>query len=705
MWAEVRREYLPPDRPRQLAFFLDCLRLPPAHPVRKTDQARLRARPPTWFQRSGTAQVHDDLDLCPEQIASQLGLFATPPRHFDRSHAFRLQGREISDLRLLVTALEEIARERGVLSDSWLRETRPMAVLALAAREPGERAVRAETLPDLPEMHPTIGQALARAGLLAPKRPRVVPASRFEKGSCAHCLAWGNDQRKICTLCWSWSRNHGVGQCRRCCRTLPLDQELCRFCRLVLAETSTDLSGAALVGGDQLWLGGPFALQLSTANAEPSTRSQGRHAAKRRQARRVARLAQPLSMHLVDPAQGVLFDAAIRDWRRLTEADLPRLTDSAAALAADFNRYVTDRGWKIEDVRGSIRVLRILVAHLGADAPIREVDVRALAASSSNHQGARVIDYLRRQGLLVSDQAVDADLARARSIAASLTPKFADMTSAWIDVLTGQGSRPSRTVSNARIYGYIQAVVPILRQWSAAGVGDLREITKDDIEAALQPLEGSAARSVHVGLRSLFRALKRERLIFRDPARKVILKISRRLPASLPTDQLRGLLDHIPDTRSRLIVALIAIHALRPGELRTLLLDDLDRSLGRLSVRRQGRPDHVVFLEEITLNLATAWVCERSRQWSRTTNPHLFVTRQTAASDHNPPLSDCAIRRPFSRLGLKPGQLREDRLLDEAKETADPVHLMRVFGVSSATAIRYVAAAHPADIRPDPIAP
>ncbi|MET9444433.1 hypothetical protein [Streptomyces sp. NPDC006610] len=56
----------------------------------------------------------------------------------------------------------------------------------------------------------------------------------------------------------------------------------------------------------------------------------------------------------------------------------------------------------------------------------------------------------------------------------------------------------------------------------------------------------------------------------------------------------------------------------------------------------------------------------------------------------------------FLSLGIQPGQLRIDRLLDEAHETADPVHLMRVFGTSDTTAMKYVEAAHPHRFAKDP---
>ncbi|UQX11218.1 hypothetical protein [Candidatus Mycobacterium methanotrophicum] len=49
----------------------------------------------------------------------------------------------------------------------------------------------------------------------------------------------------------------------------------------------------------------------------------------------------------------------------------------------------------------------------------------------------------------------------------------------------------------------------------------------------------------------------------------------------------------------------------------------------------------------------------------------------------------------FERLGLAPSQLRRDRILDEASHTADPVHLMHVFGISAKTATTYIQAAHP----------
>jgi hypothetical protein len=56
-------------------------------------------------------------------------------------------------------------------------------------------------------------------------------------------------------------------------------------------------------------------------------------------------------------------------------------------------------------------------------------------------------------------------------------------------------------------------------------------------------------------------------------------------------------------------------------------------------------------------------------------------------------------------LGITPNQLRTDRILDEAHHTADPVQLIRVFGLGTTTAIRYVRAAHPDRFTSDPANP
>ncbi|MDT7839595.1 hypothetical protein [Streptomyces justiciae] len=40
-------------------------------------------------------------------------------------------------------------------------------------------------------------------------------------------------------------------------------------------------------------------------------------------------------------------------------------------------------------------------------------------------------------------------------------------------------------------------------------------------------------------------------------------------------------------------------------------------------------------------------------------------------------------------------RLHQDRILDEALASADPLKLIRLFGITEDTAMRYVTAAHP----------
>jgi integrase len=145
---------------------------------------------------------------------------------------------------------------------------------------------------------------------------------------------------------------------------------------------------------------------------------------------------------------------------------------------------------------------------------------------------------------------------------------------------------------------------------------------------------------------------------------------------------------------AKLVVALIAIHGLGKREVTELQLAELDRARGTLIVRRRGGR-HVAYLDELTLQLTLAWLRDRHRRWPATSNPYLLISEQSADMATEPPVSSQVINTIFRPLGVRPSALRQDRILDEASQTADPVHLMRVFGISVTTAMDYVHAAHP----------
>ncbi|MFE5862153.1 hypothetical protein ACFQ77_16590 [Streptomyces virginiae] len=548
------------------------------------------------------------------------------------------------------------------------------ARLALASRPPDEHLVRPEALTDLPQMRPTILLALQRAGLLAPARPRIVPRwmSRAT-GSCADCLAWTNDEDQRCARCLNWRHAHPMGPCHRCGRLLPVRDDHCRRCVLLLAETEYDLDRISLDGADQLWFGGRYAPRLK-ANINRDGQMAGIYGRRRLQTKRrglvrAARAARPVSEHLALPGQLALF-AMDRDWSGFLTRPLPALTPAAARLTDGFASHIRTRGWNMAAHQASLRTLRILTAHLGAAAPLHEADVRSLA-HHPHLSAPRVINYLRGTGLLVPDMKSNAHLTGARRLADHAPPPFQEDIHRWIDVLCNTASRPSWPLAPSTVRSYVRKASPCLHAWNTAGIDDLRAITTDHIQQQLAPLLGEARKSLLGALRSLFRALKREKLIFRDPTRKITLTTARALPRPLTDDQLAGAVDRLPFIRDQLSLALAAVHALSVHDQRGLRLDDL------------------------TQHLITRWLAERHRRWPASTNPHLLATAQTSADDTHPKVNPQAINKPLGRIGLQASRLRTDRILDEAKHTADPVRLIQLFGLSPTTAMRYVRAAHP----------
>jgi integrase len=131
----------------------------------------------------------------------------------------------------------------------------------------------------------------------------------------------------------------------------------------------------------------------------------------------------------------------------------------------------------------------------------------------------------------------------------------------------------------------------------------------------------------------------------------------------MPTDRLRGLIDRATGPMAQLVVALVAIHGLGKREITRLLLADLDLAQAKLVVHRAGGR-HVVYVDELTHQLATAWLRERHRRWPMTANPHLLVSQQTVDMDTRQSISSMVVNDVFRPLNVTPSALRQDRILD-----------------------------------------
>lgn len=75
-------------------------------------------------------------------------------------------------------------------------------------------------------------------------------------------------------------------------------------------------------------------------------------------------------------------------------------------------------------------------------------------------------------------------------------------------------------------------------------------------------------------------------------------------------------------------------------------------------------------------------------------HPPLLVSRRTALDPDQPAVTRSTIRDSLPK-GVSLDGLRQDRLLNEALVTGDPLKHMRLFGIGEKTAMHYVASAHP----------
>jgi len=664
--------------------------MPQAQPLdKRTDRSSEPTRPASWVERTrAAAEPIDDPRVCPPVLRGQQALFRLP-RQLTDAHARRISGRDLRDYPLVQAVAVAYAAEHHYSRD-WRRWVCRMLRLALAIRDAdGDDLVREEALDDMPHFTDAAAEILRCAGLLRPRPAHRPAVTTPQPRSCRHCGSWGF--RALCQGCRHWTLEHPGGTCRRCRRAgLPVGDSdgLCRGCRLHVAERGPQ---ALAEPWTQLWFGGTLSLTLRAASKSLGYRPLGRRARLRLQAQRPAR---PVSPHLVDPNQGTLV-AMPRDWRRIDTQALPALTPAADQLLEAFKQRSRAQAWD-DGIRGeATRALHLLLAWLGAAAPIPEVDIRSIPTARRWTSSRRVLRFLEEHDLVVPDPArrVDVDQQAIEQRLLTLPDGIAVEFRRWVQVLRGEGRRQHRPMGFATIRKYVGYADPVVRAW-AARAESLRAITPDDIRAVLRERQGSQARSVHVALRSLFQALKQERLVFRDPTRGIALAKAERLPAPLPSDRLRGLLEEADGAMARLVVGLVAIHALRNVELIGLRLDDLDLARGRLTVHR-GTSRHAVYLDELTHSLAVAWLRERQRRWPCTSNPYLLVSQQTAVDPSHPRVALLVIGRCFQPLGVSPSQLRADRILDEARHTADPVRLMRVFGISDTTAMKYLYTAHP----------
>jgi DNA-binding Xre family transcriptional regulator len=374
-WADAAaRRTLGPVRDLQLPLLLlEGVRLPVVlarHHDRPLVRERLRtersAGPWTWAKKG------DDLQVCPPQVTGQLPLLPRLPRTFTRQHGYRIAARDFPEWADVLQAVERV-RVRRDLSAGWSESVVQMMRLALASREASEQLVDEYVVAELPRMRPAVAEVLREAGLLRRRLGSGLAQNGYRRErrrmvSCEHCLAWSGDARPLCDSCREWARqsDRESGPCLRCGRTWPLKDGQCRFCHLVLNEHVGD--GPAV---EQLWFGANLGHGLYTK--QPGDYSQGSRKSRRRELERREKQTRQadrrLSPHLIDPHQLELFPPPARVWKRAQYIQLPTMTPEAEQLVADFWQFTADQHWTSPSRDINVKVLRLLVAWLGIDAP------------------------------------------------------------------------------------------------------------------------------------------------------------------------------------------------------------------------------------------------------------------------------------------------------------------------------------------------
>jgi hypothetical protein len=193
----------------------------------------------------------------------------------------------------------------------------------------------------------------------------------------------------------------------------------------------------------------------------------------------------------------------------------------AAALEDVLAGHAARHGWgrQLQAVtRSALRVLLATQDTPGALVPA--TDVEALTQLAFNNVRA-VTEVLAAARMLCEDRESALGVWFTRRAGGLPEPMAAEFRS-WFEALRDGSRVPPRLRprSTGTIRVHVARAAPILHAWADQGRQSLREITRQDIAAAL-PAGANQHRQALSALRSLFRFLKGRRAIFADPAARL----------------------------------------------------------------------------------------------------------------------------------------------------------------------------------------
>jgi hypothetical protein len=519
---------------------------------------------------------------------------------------------------------------------------------------------------------------------------------RAAPSSCNHCLAWGVlSGRRLCAACYSFQARYPKGRCGACHRMLPLKRGYCRLC---WCQASLEAKGLHLVLP-------PFLARIRHHQLFfAGMKTTGRHNPPRRPRNAAPSHAIPAAGRPRPPWVQLALFQVHRDFTRFDRRTHANLASPWLAHARRTARQLGEtRGWTPKVQRLVDRALAVLLSgHTDGETICYSQIYPAMRARDLTIE--RTTEVLQHLGIFHDDRRHPFEGWLAAKLQ-DLAPGIAQEAEAWSRALHDGGPRsPARSHDTVR--RYLNLARPALAHWSIQHQ-HLREITSGDINAFLAGLHGARRNDTAVVLRSLFAFAKREKIVFRNPAGRLIKPGTRQPNATIqPLDhaQTGALLTTTVKPAARLILALAAVHAARRDAIRRLHLDDLDLGNRQITIAGRTRP-----LDDLTRHLLHDWLGQRQARWPNTANPHLLINQQTAMQTK--PVSPGWISEALTGTPITLEQLRIDRHLDEALTRGpDPLHLAAVFGLSPKTAMRYANAARqllatPAETTPLPPRP
>jgi hypothetical protein len=299
----------------------------------------------------------------------------------------------------------------------------------------------------------------------------------------------------------------------------------------------------------------------------------------------------------------------------------------------------------------------------------------------------RSLEVLAEAGILQEDRIPAIEAWFSRPIRGLPEPMVTELRR-WFDIMLHGSITPPRRRPRTQVTARLRLsrALPALQAWADQGNCSLREVSSSDVRAIL-PAAGNPRSTRGQGLRSIFTVLRAKRVVFINPT--ACMNIGFHQPQQpLPLDMrlLREALTS-PDPARAAIVALVAFHGLRAGQIRGLQATDARG--GRLYVG-----ERVILLATLARARLAAWLEYRARAWPSTANPHLFLNTCSA-------LGSCPVGHRWIalRTGVPDGiqAIREDRILNEAQASGGDIRLIcDLPGLSVTAAERYTATvSHP----------